>query len=246
MHPNIQTPVEYRYSLLKHHKILLVTSNPVVAESIAQACHYWLAIGWCQKYVNKRHAALLLFSWRFNGSSLLSSSGRGLLGYKYGFSPIFIVFLSSLTNSMASLVFILNLCDLPRRALAAPTQAPTQNLTALRTEIAPPWVPDPDNRGTWSLLYSCVFTLVLCVWTAIHLNVPSYHESQISQWLRKLKWVVLAVIAPELGVYAACEQYLQAKELIGELARKSLKNGSQGPYRTDQSETQLTQKSEKV
>ena len=81
---------------------------------------------------------------------------------------------------MATLVLVLDLWGLPRRALAGPTQAPTQNFTALRTDIAPPWVPDPDNRGTWSLLYSCVFTLVLCVWTAIHLNIPSYHESQLS------------------------------------------------------------------
>ena len=168
------------------------------------------------------------------------------MAYKFGPISIHDVSLPSLISSMATLVLALHLCGLPRRALAAPTQALTQNFTALRTDIAPPWVPDPDNRGTWSLLYSCVFTLVLCVWTAIHLNVPSYQESQISQWLRKLKWVVLAVIAPELGVYAACEQYLQAKELIGELAEKSVKNGSQGPYRTDQSETQLPQKSEKV
>ena len=147
---------------------------------------------------------------------------------------------------MATLVLVLNFCGLPRRALAAPTQAPTQNFTALRTDIAPPWVPDPDNRGTWSLLYSCVFTLVLCVWTAIHLNVPSYHESKTSQWLRKLKWVLLAIIAPELGVYTAFEQHIQAKELIAQLAEISVKIGSQDSYRTDQSETQLPQKSQEV
>ena len=126
------------------------------------------------------------------------------------------------------------------------TQAPTHNFTALRTNIAPPWVPDPDNRGTWSLLYSCAFTLVLCVWTAIHLNVPSYQESLISQWLRKLKWVLLAIIAPELGVYTAFEQYEQAKELIGELAKISVRNRSQSSYRTDQSDTQLPQNSPEV
>ena len=147
---------------------------------------------------------------------------------------------------MATLVLVLNFCGLPRRALAAPTQAPTQNFTALRTDIAPPWVPDPDNRGTWSLLYSCVFTLVLCVWTAIHLNVPSYHESKTSQWLRKLKWVLLAIIAPELGVYTACEQYSQARKLIHQLGEISVTNGSQSSYTTAQAETQLPQNSQEV
>ena len=148
--------------------------------------------------------------------------------YKYGPIPIHVVSLLSSINSMATLALVLNLCGLPRRALAAPIQAPTQNFTALRTNIAPPWVPDPDNRGTWSLLYSCVFTLVLCVWTAIHLNIPSYHESQLSQLLRKSIWLLLAIIAPEFGLYTAHEQYFQAKELIGQLAEISVGNGNQG------------------
>ena len=147
---------------------------------------------------------------------------------------------------MATLVLALNFCGLPRRALAAPTQAPTQNFTALRTDIAPPWVPDPDTRGTWSLLYSCIFTLVLCVWTAIHLNVPSYRESTISQWLRKLKWVLLAIIAPELGVYTACEQYFQAKKLIHQLGEISVKYGNQSRYTTEQSESRLRKNIQEV
>ena len=163
------------------------------------------------------------------------------VGLKYGPISLHVMPLLLLINPMATLVLVLNLCGLPRGVSTAPTQAPTQNFTALRTDIAPPWVPDPDNRGTWSLLYSCVFTLVLCVWTAIHLNVPSYHESQMSQWLRKLKWVLLAIIAPELGLYTACEQYSQAKELVDQLARLSVRNEMRSSRTTDKSETQLTQ-----
>ena len=166
------------------------------------------------------------------------------MAYNYDPISIHVVSLTSLVNLMATLVLVLKLCGLPRGALAAPTQAPTQNFTALRTDIAPPWVPDPDNRGTWSLLYSCVFTLVLCVWTAIHLNVPSYHESQISQWFRKVKWVLLAIIAPELGVYTACYQYFKAKNLIRQLVEISLEKETKDSYTTGQSETQLTHNSQ--
>ena len=122
---------------------------------------------------------------------------------------------SDLTSLMAVTFLIFRLCALPNLVLAAPT--PTQNLTALRTEIAPPWVSDPNNRGTWSLLYSCTFTLALCVWTAIHLNVPAHEERQLSQLLRKAKWDLLAILAPELGVYTAWEQYSQARDLALEL-----------------------------
>lgn len=77
------------------------------------------------------------------------------------------------------------------------------NLTALRTVIAPGWVAGPGDRGTWDILYSCLFTLLLCVYTAIHLNVPPPDDIKFSFWLRKTKWVAIAVFAPELVVVNA-------------------------------------------
>ena len=84
--------------------------------------------------------------------------------------------------------------------------APFQNLTQLRTQTAPSWVADADDRGTWNLLYSCVFTFALCVWTAIHLNVPAAGESRHRQFFRKAQWVIAAIFAPELAVYTAWQQ----------------------------------------
>lgn len=111
---------------------------------------------------------------------------------------------------MATTFLILRLCALPNVVSAAPKLASTQNLTALRTKIAPPWVSDPNNRRTWSLLYSYIFTLVFGVWTAIYLNVPAHGEHPLSPWPHKANWVLLAIIAPELGMYTAWEQYAQA------------------------------------
>ena len=102
------------------------------------------------------------------------------------------------------------------------TAAPVQNLTALRTDIAPPWVPDPNGRGTWSLLYSCVFTLGLCVWTALHLNVPAWNESEYDKWLRRVKWLFIAVFAPEMAVFTAWHQFYGAKGLCKELNKDLL------------------------
>jgi len=86
--------------------------------------------------------------------------------------------------------------------------APITNLTALRTNVAPSWVSGPSGRGTWSLLYSCLFTLLLCVYTAIHLNIPLPDESIFKFWLRKTKWVAIAILAPEIIVYISIEQWL--------------------------------------
>ncbi|KAL8939592.1 MAG: hypothetical protein Q9216_003272 [Gyalolechia sp. 2 TL-2023] len=98
--------------------------------------------------------------------------------------------------------------------------APTQNLTALRNVPAPAWVPDPDERGTWSLLYSCVFTLTLCVWSASHPNLPNliYQGSLIKHGAKAI-FVLYTLLAPEYGVSTAFQQYLQARRLINELMK---------------------------
>lgn len=105
--------------------------------------------------------------------------------------------------------------------------APTQNLTALRTDIAPSWVSDPDDRGTWSLLYSCVFTLTLCVWSAVHPNVPSRaFQQSVAKHGSKIFFVLAAILAPELGVFVAFRQFQRARSLIKELSRLRTQGGS--------------------
>lgn len=135
---------------------------------------------------------------------------------------------------MATLLLLLKFSFFPHGALGTPTSFP-QNLTALRTNIAPSWVPDPNNRGTWTLLYSCIFTLALCVWTAIHLNVPAHGESSMDQWLRKAKWVMLAIIAPELGLYTSWYQFQQARDFVSELSK--VRSDPDLQYQQDSSRT---------
>ncbi|KAL9598137.1 MAG: hypothetical protein Q9219_004693 [cf. Caloplaca sp. 3 TL-2023] len=97
--------------------------------------------------------------------------------------------------------------------------APSRNLTALGTEYASAFVADPDWRGTWSLLYSSVFTLALCVWTAIHPNVPRPGASSVRKYYFKIKWVILAIFAPEFGVLAAYKQHQRVRGFVADLNR---------------------------
>ncbi|KAL8949030.1 MAG: hypothetical protein Q9222_004826 [Ikaeria aurantiellina] len=97
--------------------------------------------------------------------------------------------------------------------------APGRNITALNVQYARPFVPEPDGRGTWGLLYSCVFTLVLCVWTAIHPNLPSLRASKSQKYWLKILWVLMAVFAPEIGVLTAFRQYQKATGLASQLSR---------------------------
>lgn len=86
------------------------------------------------------------------------------------------------------------------------------NLTALNTILAPQWVSAPLLRGASSILWSCLSTLIACVYTALHLNVPT----DTSTWaMLKLKglWVTIALLAPEIVVYMAISQLFAAWEL---------------------------------
>ncbi|KAK6541795.1 hypothetical protein TWF694_007575 [Orbilia ellipsospora] len=88
------------------------------------------------------------------------------------------------------------------------------------------WVGDPNGRGTFSLVSSCVITLTLCVWSALHLNVPPQGTSFRTAAFTRVKWVVFGLFAPELLVATASAQYLTARWLFNEL-RKDAKHRQQ-------------------
>lgn len=75
------------------------------------------------------------------------------------------------------------------------------------------WVNDPDGRGTFTIASSCVLTLSLCVYTAIHLNVRPYRKTELQSWIETTKWVVFGILAPELVVFVAWRQYVSAMAL---------------------------------
>jgi len=87
--------------------------------------------------------------------------------------------------------------------------APFGNQTANQTAT---WHPEPHGRGTFGLLSSCITTLVLCVYTAVHLNIPE-HGKEPQQYFRKIGWVVLGLLAPEIVAGNAWEQYRTATRI---------------------------------
>ncbi|KAH5025437.1 hypothetical protein HBI82_185340 [Parastagonospora nodorum] len=72
------------------------------------------------------------------------------------------------------------------------------------------WGAEPRFRGTYSILSSCIITIGLCVWTAVHLNVPE-HGKVMPQFLRKVKWLAVGLFAPELVAWTAFQQRREAQ-----------------------------------
>jgi hypothetical protein len=113
-------------------------------------------------------------------------------------------------------MLLLSLFLLRSRLTAA---APLQNYTSMSNVTAPVWVDPPIGRGTWSILGSCLSTLVLCAWKSLHLNVPAMDESDLTKFLRKVKWVVIALLAPEIVVFVGFAQWVTARDFRRRLRR---------------------------
>lgn len=79
------------------------------------------------------------------------------------------------------------------------------------------WYQAPNFRGTWDLIVSCVLTLTICVWSALHLNVPCEDSRMADRARRRLRWILLGIFIPELVVATAFGQYLAARWLMREI-----------------------------
>lgn len=94
----------------------------------------------------------------------------------------------------------------------AGAEQPGQNAT-IHTTVG--WVSDGDNkRSTISLLYNCLFTIFLCTWSAMHLNVPGEKESQLQTFRRKCVWMLIGVLAPEYVAMSAIYEWHAAWKLV--------------------------------
>ena len=79
------------------------------------------------------------------------------------------------------------------------------------------WISEPSGRGTASLLYTCLITIFLCVWSAMHIPIPARHTSWTENFFYKVKLAVLAIIAPEYVFLIAIDSYFWVREALDEL-----------------------------
>ena len=95
-----------------------------------------------------------------------------------------------------------------------PTYAIDDYSKANSTERIIGWVPSPDGRGTYDILQACLFTIFLCTWSALHLNIPAPAESRFRFVLRKAKWMLSTLLGPEFIVFFAVSHRLDASRSV--------------------------------
>ncbi len=69
------------------------------------------------------------------------------------------------------------------------------------------WVSKPNQRGTADILWDNFLVLFVCVWTILHHNLQAKTDSTRRVVLRKLRWALLAVCAPEMLTLFAVMQW---------------------------------------
>ncbi|KAM7206092.1 hypothetical protein V8F20_002874, partial [Naviculisporaceae sp. PSN 640] len=76
---------------------------------------------------------------------------------------------------------------------------------------------------------TCLITLGLCVWTAVHLNIPGRYEKRIDTF-RKIGWTILGFLTPEVVAFTAYRQYKEAVTLSNKLQQifpsQDIENGT--------------------
>ena len=133
-----------------------------------------------------------------------------------------------------------------QQSISAPA---TSHSTSLHVDQATQYVQyvgDPNGRGTFSLIISCVLTLTLCVWSALHLNVPSNSQTTLASLMTQCRWIVTGVYAPELVVFTAWRQWSSAKLLSnlvdewGQARKQPHGNGDEGTIFPDRTSYEWT------
>ena len=89
------------------------------------------------------------------------------------------------------------------------------------------WHEEPKFRGTFSILTSCLSTLFISTWSALHLDIPDSEQSGFMRFLDKIGWLFIGLLAPEYLLLLAFNQYLAARALT-KFAQKKLESRPSG------------------
>jgi hypothetical protein len=61
-------------------------------------------------------------------------------------------------------------------------------------------------RRLFDIVWGCFATIFTCTWVSVHPNVPPPNQSRLALFWRRLKIMLVAVMAPELMVGFAARQ----------------------------------------
>ncbi|KAL4973094.1 hypothetical protein BDW66DRAFT_142892 [Aspergillus desertorum] len=87
------------------------------------------------------------------------------------------------------------------------------------TTTSSSWVSEPSGRGTWSILSTCLLTIIMCCWTSVCPNIPAQSDSYWSSFREKLHLACIGVLGPEFLLVLAMGQWSSARKSVKEFRR---------------------------
>ena len=77
------------------------------------------------------------------------------------------------------------------------------------------WRSGPNTRGSYNIFSSCWTTLLICVWSSIHFDIPTRRREWFSKLAFKLiPYIIIAVLVPEYIFVSAFIQHINARYVV--------------------------------
>jgi hypothetical protein len=78
-------------------------------------------------------------------------------------------------------------------------------------EQRPGWVSAPHVRGTITVLFSCIKALLIPLYSSFHVDIPAHPTSALVRLTRRLNWVLVGLVMPEIIVVLSLAQNTDAR-----------------------------------
>ncbi|KAI9928447.1 hypothetical protein MW887_002492 [Aspergillus wentii] len=88
----------------------------------------------------------------------------------------------------------------------------------------PGWVDEPDGRGTWGILSTCILTIILCCWTSVFPNIRGQSDGPIRQLKYKFDLACIGLLGPEFLLMLALGQWSSARASVEKFRAMGYKN----------------------
>ena len=81
------------------------------------------------------------------------------------------------------------------------------------------YVEGPKQRNTFGIFSFCFSTMIICMWSTLHFDIPTTRHSRTYRFFLRVSWMLVALLAPEALLCAAIHQRIDAATVAKEAIR---------------------------
>ena len=75
-------------------------------------------------------------------------------------------------------------------------------------------IPISTTRSAYDIVFMCYSTMIICVWSALHINIPTWPRGFWKTSFCKLAWIILGILMPDLLLLVALCEFVSAVLLL--------------------------------